>query len=457
MLIRVSILAGLLMAAGMPAQAQTTASPPRALLFTEINHPLSFLPGRTDGLAANSFSIGRSAFSPSGGRWVVSLVGRRSTAPTSPTVVVSGSPRGISSVHVQAEPLPGVDYAFQNSPTSLGINDRGDFAIGTQAVPGTASDRVLIARYSAATRLFDTAARQGALIAGLELSVPGAAGETYGANLSVANVLPAGEVALVAKSTSGPLATERDEFLLINSAPVQVLAQTGVLAPLGQPGAAGALLANMERIASVAPLADHWLLLGQLGSTGFPDVVVVNGQVVLQEGLPVAGLTGDITAPTAKVFPGGHWVARGTSSAGVRYLIANGSLRLVQGAPVPGLEALGVVTSVGNAAMNLRGDLAYEVAIGSGRHWVMVQRASGGTPLIVAGPGTEIDVGGSPRGPVFYSTPLSLDMGIALSDTLVYFSGRLTDTAGLNVADGLYVARIPSVTKGFTGAGQTGW
>ncbi len=433
----------LLALAGTTSAAQTA----RALIYTDTGHPLSFVPGRKDGLRFSSFSIGYGAYSPSGGRWLISAVGARATPPTSPTIVLSGTPRGITSVAVQGETLPGLGFAFSSSPTSMGINDKGEFAIGTQASNGSAADRVMIGRYQPSTRLWDTAARQGNLIPGLEQTVPGALGERYGSQLSVAEVLADGRVAFTAKSTSGPLPTERDEFLLASGQPVQVFAQTGVLAPAGQAGGGAELLVNMERIAAVSADANHWSLRGQLGPAGTTDVLVVNGVTVVQEGSVIPGLPGPVASVIGRTYAGGHWAARGTDSTGLRYLVANGVLQALQGRPLPGLESLGNVARFDSIAMNARGDLAYQVQLadpfaGIGINYIVLQRP--GEPLrIVVGPETQLDVGGSPLGAIFYDTPLSTDLGLGLSERLLYFTSRTQDGEGRSAGDGLFVLSLP--------------
>jgi hypothetical protein len=427
-----------------PAAAET----PRALIFTELGNPLSLVPGRKDGLRVSSFSIGYGAYSPGGGRWAVTAVGARDTAPTSPTLLITGTVRGMATVAVQNENLAGLGFGFSSSPTSLGINDRGEVAIGMQANNGTAADRVMIGRYRPATRLWDTVARQNNVIPGLEASVPGAVGERYSSTLAVADVLPDGRVGFTVRGTTGPLASDRDDFLLVEGNPVGVLAQTGVLVPQNQLGGGAQTLLSFERIGWVEPLG-NWALRGPLsgGVAAQDEVFIVGGSVVMQEGGTVKGLPGTVATMAPRLFAQGQWLVRGTNSTGLRFLVANFTLRALQGAPVPGLEAIGNVVRIDAAAMNERGDLAYQLVTadpgtGSNRYWVVLERIGEPARVVVSG-STELDVGVSPRGPIFYGVPLGLDMGLGLSRNLLYFVCRTFDSNQLTAGDGVFVLRLP--------------
>lgn len=419
------------------------AAAPRGLLFTEPGHPLSLVPGRDDGMAISSFSIGRVAYSPSGRHWVITASSTATASSPAVQLLFSGTPRGVATTALQNVPLPGLGLAFLSNPDLLAINDSGDFAFGMQVAGGTPSDRVMIARYSSAGQQYASVARQNDVIVGLEQSVPGSAGEKYGSGLSVAGVLADGRVAFVAESTSGVLPTEQDEFLLVEGTPVTVLAQAGALVPGGQAGGGTAVLGNLERRASLAADASHWLVSGQLDAGAFPDVVVVNSRVVLEEGVPVPGLDGVVFAPTVRVVSGGHWWARGTSSSGVGYLIADGALRVVAGAGVPGLPALGLVSRIDSAAQNKAGDLAYAVSTVDGRSHIVVEPA-GGAPYVAVDDRTRLNVGGSSRGVLFYGGTIGSELGLGLGDNgWLHFLTRARDLQGLNVADGLFVLRLP--------------
>jgi hypothetical protein len=415
------------------------AIPPQGILFTEQGHPLSLIPGRSDGMALSSFFVGQVAYSPSGKHWVATAATN-----TGQTILLSGTPSGISSVAVQNEPMSGLGLAFSQTPGSLAINDDGDFAFGMQVLGGSAANRVMVARYSATTRTYMKVARQSETIPGL--NVPGAVGERYGSTLSVAAILRDGRVGLVAKSTTGPLPTDRDDFLLIAGRDalenVEVRAQAGVLVPTGQNGGATAVLANLDRDAGMSSDAAHWLVWGQLGSASFPDAVIIDGRVRIQEGRAIPGLTGDVFLPSVQMFGSGAWTVRGTSSAGQRYLIVNGRLRVVQGFAPPGLPELGIVSRVDSAALNARGDLAYSMSTIDGRAWIIIEPAFG-TPYVAVSENTELTVRGSVRGPIFYGGPLSSDQKLGLgNDGTLYFFTRARDRVGLNTSDGLFM--LPS-------------
>jgi len=96
------------------------------------------IPGHNPGLAIDSFSVGQVADSPDGQRWVVSGVARNGVGGTRPFVVLAGDAGGIRLALVQNVPMPGSGVSFAANPTSLAINDAGDFAFSSNITGGTA-------------------------------------------------------------------------------------------------------------------------------------------------------------------------------------------------------------------------------------------------------------------------------------------------------------------------------
>ncbi len=414
--------------------------PPQGIMYSEVGHPFSLLPGRSDGLAYSSFFIGESVYSPNGEHWAAIAVTTASTI-----ALLSGTSRGVTSVALQNEPLPGLNLAFSRTPDSLAINDQGDFAFGMQVVGATSSNGSMITRYSAATRTYVKVARQNDPIPGL--NVPGGAGERYGVSLSVAGMLRDGRTGIVARFTSGSLPRDRDDFFLIAGPTatdsVNVQLQVGVSVPTNQSGGGTAVLANLERRASLSADGMRWLSWGQLGNAAFPDAVIVNGRVVIEEGIPVAGLSGTVFSPTTQMFGSGAWVARGSSTTTQSYLIVDGVLRVSEGVSAPGLPELGIVDRVDSAAVNARGDLAYAMSTVDGRAWIVIDPAFG-APFVAVRDRAELTVRGSPRGPIFYGGQLSNSYPISLGDNgSLYFFTRARDRFELTAGDGLFV--VPGV------------
>jgi hypothetical protein len=437
-----------LQAAAGGALAQT----PRALLYTEPGHPLSLIPGHNPGLAINSFSIGYLAYSPNGRRWVVSGVARNGVGSSpSPTVVLAGDDSGIRQAIVQNVPMPGSGLAFAVSPTSLAINDAGDFAFNSSVTGGSSINRVFVARCRAATGLCDVAARQDSPIPGLASVLPGAAGERYGSLITVMGVMPDGRVAMLAENTSGPLASDQDELMLIEGDPVRLLAQAGVLVPSGQAAGGAEVLINMDRRLGIDADGSRWIVGGQLNGTGFPDVVVLNGGVVLQRGVPVPGLNGDTTTPRVAMNGRGRWLAQGTTTLGQGYLVVEGKVRLTVGSPVPGHPSRGVVTRIAASAVNERRDIAYAITTSTFESLLMVER-KGGPPVIVADAETPLDVGFPDRPPVLYSSPLdgsSKPMYFA-GDRLYFLIRTISTSTSVPSGDGLFVLDLAAL-------GMHGW
>jgi hypothetical protein len=430
----------------MTASTCALAAGPRALLYTEENHPRAAIPGHNPGLAIDSFSIGILAYSPNGRQWVVTGVARNGVGGTRPTVVLAGNENGIRQAVVQNVPMPGSGLAFSSNPTSVAINDAGDFAFSSNVTGGTASNRVFVARCRSATGLCDVAARQNSAIPGLGSVLPGATGERYGSVNTVVSVLPDGRVAMLAENTSGPIMSGKDELLLVEGDPVQVLAQSGVLVPSGQPAGGAELLVNMDRRFGMNADGSDWIVGGQLNGTGFPNVFVRSGRVVLQRGVPVPGLLGDISTQRVFMNGAGRWWMFGTSTLGQRFLIVDGVVRLTAGMTVPGHPSRGLVERISAAAVNERGDLAYAITTTTFESLLIVERAGGPTTIVADGE-TPMDVGIYNRPPVLYSSPFDgTGKPMYFADDRIYFLTRgISFSIRTPTEDGLFVLTLPSV------------
>lgn len=437
------------------AATSALAAPPRALLYTEPGHPRAAIPGHNPGLEIDFFSVGKLAYSPNGRRWVATGIARNGVNGTRPTVVLSGDDRGIRQAVVANVPMPGSGLAFFLNPGSLAINNAGDFAFSSAIVGASTLDRVFVARCRGATGLCEVAARQNQVIPGLANVIPAAAGERYGSSLTVVGVLPDGRVAMLAESTSGPLASGTDELLLIEGDPVQVLAQAGATVPPGQAGGGAEALANLDRRLGIDGNGRRWIIGGQLNGTGNPYVVVRNGRVVLQEDVPVPGLLGSVTTQAVSMNGTGRWIVRGTSDLGQRFLIVDGVVRLSNGMTVPGHPSRGVVERIDGAAVNARGDLAYAITTSTNEWLLMVERV-GGPPTIVLDGESPLDLGIAGRPPVTYSGMLdaaSKPMYFA-GDRLYFMTRARRSVVSVPTGDGLFVLTLPSPPAPTAGTGR---
>lgn len=424
----------------MATGAFAGSQPPRALIFTEAGNPLGLVPGRTDGRRFTSFTLSGMSISPDGDRWTMTAAS--SDGPSLSFVLSGTAASGISTVATQNEVLPGLGFAFDRTPADhLKINNRGDVAFSMVALGGTASNREMMVRYNGASNDYSLIARADNVIPGLDLSVPGATGERYGSTINAGTIFDDGRIAFIARSTRSGLPSDRDDFMLISGDPVTVLAQTGVFVPSDQRNGATDALVGLDTRAQMSANGQSYLLTGSLNRTTNPSVVVVNGRAVLEDGATFPGLNGAVTLPSAQMFPGGDWVARGTSTGGVRYLIVNGELRVVSGTSIPNLAIDGLISTISSPAMNLRGDLAYAISTTTGSNYIIVDPV-GLDPYIAVSDATLLNVGGSPRGDLFYGgtlTGLPMELG---NDGELYFFTRARDQSGLNVADGLFTLNV---------------
>lgn len=252
---------------------------------------------------------------------------------------------------------------------------------------------------------------------------------------------------LLAENTSGPLSSDTDELLLVEGDPVQVLAQAGVLVPAGQAGGGAEVMLNFDRRFGINASGTQWILGGQLGGAGFPDVFVRNAAVLLQRGVPVPGLLGDVSTQRVLMNGAGRWLVLGTSTLGQRFLIVDGAVRLTAGMLVPGHPSRGLVQSIGAAAVNERGDLAYAITT-STSEWLLIVERVGGRPTIVVDGETPLDVGIPNRAPLLYSPPNdggSKPMHFAGDRIYFLTRGLTTNPRTTPNEDGLFVLTLPGV------------
>ncbi len=220
--------------------------------------------------------------------------------------------------------------------TRCSVNAHGDFTFATNSSASTLDDYV-------ATRIggvWGYAAREGD-------PVPGVAGGILDDVIDSPLLLDDGRVGFAADGIDGVATSADDDVLVLGAA---LLLRKGVSVPPGQlPGPSGApgAIENFD-LGDFWASGDgaHWLVLGDLdGPTAIDDVVVVDGAVVLQEGVPIPGGGFVEAIDTSGLFgvsmdAAGHWFARGDNDMtnqdwvvrdGV--VIASGGAPVVPGAP----------------------------------------------------------------------------------------------------------------------------
>jgi len=210
--------------------------------------------------------------------------------------------------------------------TKVGVNDSGDWVFATNTDGPTGADEYVVS-VSGAT--FTAAAQEGQ-------PVPAIAGATWGSTLESAMIASDGTVGFVSDSVGGVPTTE-NEVLALGAA---ILAQEGVDMPTGQLGAEAWDNFDINDI-WISADGSSWLAQGDLtGSTTTDDVVVVDGAVVVQEGVVLAGSGFADPVDSSGIVgvhmdPGGNWYVRGNNDVSEQdWVYSNGSVLATLGDPI---------------------------------------------------------------------------------------------------------------------------
>ncbi|MCB9854507.1 MAG: DUF11 domain-containing protein [Phycisphaerales bacterium] len=199
-----------------------------------------------------------------------------------------------------------VDFPSTLSDTKASVNNAGDVAFSNNTNGSSTSDEVIAVSNSSGTA-FTVIAREGN-------AIPALAGQNYGTDLQSPNITAAGTVGFMNATTAGKLLLENGTIAVM---------EADVTIPGNQAGGGMETWDNTDTEAFwTDAVGSSWLVTGDLnGSTTTEDILVVDGNVVLQKGFGVTGLTG--TIPTfsstagvieAKMESNGDWFVRGTTS-----------------------------------------------------------------------------------------------------------------------------------------------
>ncbi len=188
------------------------------------------------------------------------------------------------------------------------INGRGDLVFATNT-SANARDDFLPIRW--ASGAWDVAAREGG-------PVPGLPQGTLDDAIDSPLLLDDGRVGYAADGIDGVASASEDEVLVLGDG---LLLQEGVSVPPGQANGGARPLENLD-LGDFWAAADgsSWLVLGDLeGPSGEDDVVLVDGEVVLQEGasVPASGFAEPIATNGihgASMDGAGRWFVRGSNA-----------------------------------------------------------------------------------------------------------------------------------------------
>lgn len=420
------------------------AQTPSAIFSAFAGTPLDLIPGQ-GGAVFSSFTQATVRLSRTG-RYLALAMNASSLPSANDNFTVVATAQGIQYVVQEGIALPGIGFGYVGRPdTPIGINDLGDLAISGQL------NNPLVSANDAVLR-FDRSAGQWSYVALENTPIPGIAGESFSPLIDWTTLLDDGRVAFIDSSTSGVLPSSQDEilFLATPGAPAySILAQAGVLVPSGQAGGTNAFLSDIFR-ATVSADGLRYLLDGALAGVpaGTGRVVVVDGQVVHQQGQSVPGLTGVVTStfPDAEIFPGGDWAVLSATTTGDTYLLVNGSIRLKEGDPIPGGLPGETVSSLRHVDINRHGELAVHIDT-SARSVVVYLPADAQLPgrvvfNTITGPvassGTRIDLDGDCQLDNAFLTFINDDTAGIDDQGRIYVVGRLANSSLLTEGDALF-------------------
>ncbi|MBB6088066.1 hypothetical protein [Wenzhouxiangella marina] len=368
------------------------------------------------------------------GNWIVSA---NTTAPSTENEVILVN--GVTSAR-EGTPAPWTGGAenFGVFRTEMAINDNGDWAFSTNTDGPSGNDEYVVRVINGS---FASVAQEGQAI----LAVPGA---SWGPVIRNVVMDELGNVGLVSSGVTG-VDPSQSELLVLG--PI-VLAQSGVTVPPGQVGSE--FWDNFDFIDShLSADGSRWLIQGDLtGDTASDDVVVVDGNVVVQEGSILSGSSFSEAVDTSGIVgvhmdAGGNWFVRGNNAGTEQdWVYRNGEIIASTGAPVTtGSAELWSDIDFSDCfflhAGNSRGDYVIGgVTDGdSASNGVLV--ANGEFVVVREGDPVDLNGNGLDDDNLFFNT-FGNDDGY-LSDTgLFYFTATIKEASGSPVAQGIFVADL---------------
>ena len=432
--------------AAMPPPADVVGPTiPIAVIHTNLpGDPTAQVPGHPGiefGPGTGTTHFDRPYGSPNG-NWILSA---DTTYPTAEDEVIL-----VNDVVVVREGTPAPWTAGENTgliDTALGINDAGEFVFATNTDgPTTADDYIVL--FSGGT--FTAAAQEGQ-------PIPALPPATYDDLLDSPVVASDGTVGLSADGVDGGPPTTEDELLILGAT---LLAQEGVTVPPGQIGME--FWENFD-ITDFHISADgtRWLVQGDLtGATATDDVVAVDGTVVVQEGVILAGsgfaepvdLNGIVGV---HMDAAGNWFVRGNNDVTEQdWVYGNGAV----------LAALGDPIFTGSAEVWSDAEFAdcfFMHIGGAGGHYVIGGVSDGPTAangvLVLDGADEvvresdpfDLDGNGMFDDDTFFNT-FGNDDGVLTDAGLFYFTATIKDGTGTVIGQGFFVADLSGVIGGGT-------
>ncbi len=238
-------------------------------------------------------------------------------------VILVGSLCGVS-VAVQEGTLldPNVGDLLGFLDSTISINDDGDIAFTSNTDAATSADEVLV-KYNALSGTLEVIAREG------DIAAPVAG--NYGSSIELGSLQNNGQAWFIADTD---LATTIDEVAFSKNGNL-VEAQEGTTVPTGQLGSEAWDNFDLNDLSASAD-GLTWMLQGDLeGDTLTDDVITVNNDVKIQEGVTFGGFASPAgLIQYGKVLPNGDWYVRGDNADDQDWVVLNNAVIAATGDPV---------------------------------------------------------------------------------------------------------------------------
>jgi len=430
-------------------EAPAPASPggsafPIAVIHTNLpGHPTAAVPGHPGiefGPGTGTTHFDRPFGSPNG-HWILSA---DTTYPTTEDEVIL-----VDDVVVGREGTPapwtGGTENFGTIDTKLGINDAGQWVFATNTNGPTTADDYIV-RFSAGT--FATIAKEGD-------PIPALPPATYDDILDTAVITSAGTVGLSADGIDGGPPTTQDDILVLGST---LIAQEGVTVPTGQLGSEFWENFDVDDF-FVSADGTHWMANGDLtGSTTTDDVAVVDGAVVVQEGviLPGSGFANPVDASGIVgvwMAPNGDWFARGNNDVTEQdWVYRNGAVIATLGDPIyTGASEVWSDVDFSDCFFFHVGDSSGHYVLGgvsdgpSDANGVLV--LDGTTEVVRESDAVDLNGNGLPDDDAYFDT-FGNDDGVLTDAGFLYFTATIKDGKGTRIGQGYFVADLTGILGG---------
>jgi len=271
-------------------------------------------------------SFDRPTGSPDGSRWA--MLARNTGATTTDAMILTGAgATGLLRLREGVTEIEPGRVAENMSDRRVGVLNDGIFAYTVNLTGATTDDQVVVVGSDGPG--FFIPYREGSPIAVLPGSV--------GTGISDVNIAANGKTAARFSSLVGTASTQNAAILLDDLSTVG--AQRNVTAPGGQ---VGSEFYNSFAFGSfyINAAGTSFLFKADLnGAAATNTVVVVNNQVVVQEGTTLPGFASPVTNPIVqRMDPSGDWYVRGENADDQAWIVRNGVVVAASGDPVPGGE-----------------------------------------------------------------------------------------------------------------------